>query len=147
MDLPTLLKELTTRFQSQVSEERIRTWAHKLIRYHASIGSKTLAQSQCDEILHYLTAKDIEDNVIPRDPELRYVRQLPAEHDLDETFSLQSPEITFGGGEKPAGVKCKNPNGCPSMDTSVVPKQVRSIDEPTSYYYQCRTCGWQFRVG
>jgi len=38
--------------------------------------------------------------------------------------------------------KCKN-----SRNISIVPRQLRSADEPASLFLTCNACGWQWRIG
>ncbi len=127
-----------------VSHAVIQHWLDTLNQRMQQYRSPAVAAFQIEEAIHYLTLAELQACIVPIKPEYRVVKALYAEREatrVPEKRGLQDPAITFG-----ENIKARL---CPKCRTECRQQaiQKRSSDEPTSYYFQCKShkCGYGWK--
>lgn len=135
-----MLATLRLKFQSDpnLTDNQLQDWCKKAL---AIPYESRIAQLKRDELLHYVTAEDIRNLRVISNRDYLYLKQLFVESQDKNMSKLQTPEETFG--EKVSSEPCRK---CGSVETITMAIQVRSADEPTSYYSQCESCSHRWRA-
>lgn len=137
----TICDQLEINNFANVTHQQIRAWALKAVQKISLVrATKTL---QMDELFHYLTAYDIQNNIVNLKYDFDQVKKLYQDKKINIKHNLlQDTKTTFG--EHVSSVRCRK---CKSDNTVTKPYQSRAADEPTSYYSQCVSCEYIWRSG
>ena len=121
---------------SEVEEK----WSTKVVEKLSLYRDVCMAILQLDELIHYITAEEMQKGIVPNKSEHEHVKKLYKQRELERQSKpkpnpkkLQSPDTTYG--EVLQTRICKK---CRKSETTFQARQKRSADEPTTYFFQCK---------
>jgi DNA-directed RNA polymerase subunit M/transcription elongation factor TFIIS len=106
------------------NESNIRGWVAKLVRQINDVF-------QLNEVIHFVTEEQINNNVIVLNPDRAMIAVL-FKNIMNVSQKFQDPNVTFGKDLK--NTQCPK---CKGFNTLSVQAQTRAIDEPGRWDYEC----------